>query len=124
LTQTTFAALGLAEPLLRALEMRKFTIPTPIQADSIPALLANKDLLGVAQTGSGKTAAFTLPILQHLSAQQIRPAPFVARALILAPTRELALQIDETVRALSAHLPRRRYRHRHPGPRVRPDADA
>ena len=108
MTQTTFTALGLTEPLLRALETRKFTIPTPIQADTVPALLAGQDLLGVAQTGSGKTAAFTLPILQHLAAQQIRPAPFVARALILAPTRELALQIDETVRALSIHLPRLR----------------
>ncbi len=104
LTQTTFTALGLSEPLLRALAARKFQIPTPIQADSIPPLLANKDLLGVAQTGSGKTAAFTLPILQHLAAQSVRPAPFVTRALILAPTRELALQIDETVRALSANL--------------------
>src|ERR1700712_591273 len=104
LTQTTFASLGLCEPLLRAIQACKFEIPTPIQADSIPPLLANRDLLGVAQTGSGKTAAFTLPILQHLAAQQLRPAPFVARALILAPTRELALQIDETVRALSVHV--------------------
>ncbi|WP_428488374.1 DEAD/DEAH box helicase [Rhodopila sp.] len=104
MTNTTFASLGLAEPLLRALSARKFEIPTPIQSDSIPSLLVNKDLLGIAQTGSGKTAAFTLPMLQHLSAQQIRPAPFVARALILAPTRELALQIDETVRALSVNL--------------------
>ncbi len=104
MTNNTFASLGLAEPLLRALDARKFEIPTPIQADSIPALLANKDLLGIAQTGSGKTAAFTLPMLQHLAAQQLRAAPFVARALILAPTRELALQIDETVRALSMHL--------------------
>jgi ATP-dependent RNA helicase RhlE len=103
-TNTTFSALGLAEPLLRALEARKFVIPTPIQADSIPPLLEGKDLLGVAQTGSGKTAAFTLPILQHLAAQSFRAAPFVARAVILAPTRELALQIDETVRALSMHL--------------------
>jgi ATP-dependent RNA helicase RhlE len=103
-TNTTFSALGLAEPLLRALDARKFVIPTPIQADSIPALLAGKDLLGVAQTGSGKTAAFTLPILQHLAAQSFRAAPFVARAVILAPTRELALQIDETVRALSMNL--------------------
>jgi ATP-dependent RNA helicase RhlE len=104
LTQITFASLGLAEPLLRAIEARKFETPTPIQADSIPSLLANRDLLGVAQTGSGKTAAFALPILQHLGAQQFRAAPFVARALILAPTRELALQIDETVRALSIHM--------------------
>ena len=104
MTQTTFTALGLAEPLLRALEARKFEIPTPIQADSIPPLLAGRDLLGIAQTGSGKTAAFTLPILQHLAAQQVRPAPFVTRAVILAPTRELALQIDETVRALCINL--------------------
>jgi ATP-dependent RNA helicase RhlE len=103
-TQSTFPALGLAEPLLRALEARKFLIPTPIQADSIPALLHGKDLLGIAQTGSGKTAAFTLPLLQHLAAHHVRPAPFVARAVILAPTRELALQIDETVRALSMHV--------------------
>lgn len=104
MTHTTFPALGLAAPLLRALEARKFDTPTPIQSESIPSLLHGKDLLGVAQTGSGKTAAFALPMLQHLSAQQIRPAAFVARALILAPTRELALQIDETVRFLSTHL--------------------
>jgi ATP-dependent RNA helicase RhlE len=100
----TFAALGLAEPLLRALHARKFETPTPIQADSIPALLDGRDLLGIAQTGSGKTAAFALPILQHLGEQPVRPAPFVTRALILAPTRELALQIDETVRYLSANM--------------------
>ncbi|HEX2944314.1 MAG TPA: DEAD/DEAH box helicase, partial [Rhodopila sp.] len=63
MTETTFAALGLAEPLLRALDARKFVVPTPIQAEAIPALLADRDLLGIAQTGSGKTAAFTLPIL-------------------------------------------------------------
>jgi ATP-dependent RNA helicase RhlE len=104
LTHTTFAALGVAEPLLRALEARKFEIPTPIQADSIQPLLAGRDLLGIAQTGSGKTAAFALPLLQHLAVQHVRPAPFAPRALILAPTRELALQIDETVRYLSIHL--------------------
>jgi ATP-dependent RNA helicase RhlE len=103
-TNVTFAALGLADPLLRALHARKFETPTPIQADSIPALLDGRDLLGIAQTGSGKTAAFSLPILQHLGEQQLRAAPFVTRALILAPTRELALQIDETVRFLSAHM--------------------
>src|SRR3954451_8762947 len=103
-TQSTFPALGLAEPLLRALDARKFLTPTPIQADAIPALIHGKDLLGIAQTGSGKTAAFALPLLQHLAAHHVHPAPFVARALILAPTRELALQIDETVRALSMHV--------------------
>ncbi|MFL5280920.1 MAG: DEAD/DEAH box helicase [Rhodopila sp.] len=104
MTQTTFAAIGVAEPLLRALDARKFHTPTPIQADSIPPLLAGRHLLGVAQTGSGKTAAFALPMLQHLAAQHVRPAPFAPRALILAPTRELALQIDETVRFLAVHL--------------------
>ncbi len=103
-TDMSFAALGLADPLLLALRARKFETPTPIQADSIPALLAGRDLLGVAQTGSGKTAAFSLPMLQHLGSQSFRPAPFVTRALILAPTRELALQIDETVRYLSANM--------------------
>jgi ATP-dependent RNA helicase RhlE len=103
-TDLQFAALGLAEPLLRALAARKFKSPTPIQAEAIPALLQGRDLLGIAQTGSGKTAAFTLPILQHLAAQHVRPAPFVTRGLILAPTRELALQIDETVRALSSQV--------------------
>jgi ATP-dependent RNA helicase RhlE len=103
-TNNTFSSLGLAEPLLRALDARKFEIPTPIQTDAIPPLLANRDLLGIAQTGSGKTFAFALPMLQHLAAQQLRPAPFVARALILAPTRELALQIDEAVRTLSVNL--------------------
>ena len=104
MTNNTFASLGLAEPLLRALDARKFEIPTPIQTDAIPPLLADRDLLGIAQTGSGKTFAFALPMLQHLAAQQLRPAPFVARALILAPTRELALQIDEAVRTLSVNL--------------------
>lgn len=104
MTELSFAAIGLAEPLLRALEARKFVTPTPIQADSIPPLLAGHDLLGIAQTGSGKTAAFSLPMLQHLGSQQARPVPFSTRALILAPTRELALQIDETVRFLSTNM--------------------
>ena len=104
MTDLTFAALGLAEPLLRALQARKFEIPTPIQADSIPSLMAGRDLLGIAQTGSGKTAAFTLPILQYIGSNAFRAAPFVTRALILAPTRELALQIDETVRTLSVNM--------------------
>ena len=102
MTLPTFAALGLAEPLLRALAARKFTTPTPIQADAIPPLLKGRDLLGIAQTGSGKTAAFVLPILQHLAAENVRPAPHSTRAVILAPTRELALQIDETIRTLAA----------------------
>ncbi len=103
MTQTTFAELGLADPLLRALDAQKFTIPTPIQAAGIPPLLAGKDLLGIAQTGTGKTAAFVLPMLQHLNAESVRAAPFTTRALILAPTRELALQIDDTVRRLATN---------------------
>jgi ATP-dependent RNA helicase RhlE len=101
-THTTFAGLGLPDSLLHALTARKFTIPTPIQSDAIPPLLAGRDLLGIAQTGSGKTFAFALPMLTHLMAEPRRPAPFQTRALILAPTRELALQIDEAIRSLAA----------------------
>jgi ATP-dependent RNA helicase RhlE len=101
-TSLNFAGLGLPETLLHALTAHKFTVPTPIQADAIPPLLAGKDLLGIAQTGSGKTAAFSLPIVAHLLAEPRRPGPFQTRALILAPTRELALQIDEAIRTLGA----------------------
>ncbi|MSP02979.1 MAG: DEAD/DEAH box helicase [Acetobacteraceae bacterium] len=97
-----FAGLGLPDTLLHALTAHKFTVPTPIQVDAIPPLLAGKDLLGIAQTGSGKTAAFVLPILTHLLAEPRRPGPFQTRVLILAPTRELALQIDEATRGLAA----------------------
>ena len=101
-TTTTFAGLGLPETILRALTARKFTTPTPIQADSLPPLMAGRDLLGIAQTGSGKTAAFVLPILTHLLAEPRRASQHQTRALILAPTRELALQIDEATRSFSA----------------------
>ena len=104
MTLPTFAALGLAERLLRALAAQNFETPTPIQAEAMPALLAGRDLLGVAQTGSGKTAAFGLPLLQHLSTERSRPAPFAAAALILAPTRELALQIDDSLRQFGTNL--------------------
>lgn len=97
-----FAAFGLSDALRHALTACKYTTPTPIQAQALPVLMAGRDLLGIAQTGSGKTAAFCLPILQRLSAENIRPGAFMTRALILAPTRELALQIDDTVRRLSA----------------------
>ena len=103
MTQTTFATLGLAEALLRALAAKDFTIPTPIQAEAIPPLLAGRDLLGIAQTGTGKTAAFSLPLMQHLSADNVRAGAFGTRALILAPTRELALQIDEAIRTFGAN---------------------
>ncbi len=111
MSQRSFADLGVAEPLQRALRAENYAHPTPIQDQAIPHLLAGKDLLGVAQTGTGKTAAFALPILQHLSAD--RPSDnrgaggkgerggrnrrgYTPRALILAPTRELALQIGES----------------------------
>ena len=103
MTQTTFANLGLAEALLRALAAKDFTVPTPIQAQAIPPLLAGRDLLGIAQTGTGKTAAFSLPLMQHLSADNVRAGAFGTRALILAPTRELALQIDEAIRTFGAN---------------------
>ncbi len=102
MTSLTFAGLGLPDVLLHALTAKHFTTPTPIQADTIPPLMAGKDLLGIAQTGSGKTAAFSLPILAHLIAEPRRPGPFQTRALILAPTRELALQIDEAIRTMAA----------------------
>jgi ATP-dependent RNA helicase RhlE len=100
-TSVTFAGLGLPDTLLHALTAQKFTTPTPIQIDAIPPLLKGRDLLGIAQTGSGKTFAFGLPMLTHLLAEPRRPGPFQTRALVLAPTRELALQIDEAIRSLS-----------------------
>ena len=93
MSNVSFADLGLAEPLLRALQAANYTVPTPIQARTIPALLQGRDVLGIAQTGTGKTAAFALPILQHLSANRERVPPKSPRALVLAPTRELAVQI-------------------------------
>ncbi|MDE2444736.1 MAG: DEAD/DEAH box helicase [Alphaproteobacteria bacterium] len=96
---TTFNNLGLSEPLLKALATEGYNTPTPIQARSIPALLEGKDLLGIAQTGTGKTAAFALPILERLAKHTERPAKGTCRALILSPTRELAAQITESFKA-------------------------
>ena len=102
-TGDSFASLGLSEPIQRALAALSFTAPTPIQAGAIPQLLAGRDLLGVAQTGTGKTGAFALPIIQHLLNERTsRYRPYGTRVLILAPTRELALQIDESIRRFSA----------------------
>ncbi|MDQ0392367.1 DEAD/DEAH box helicase [Labrys monachus] len=103
-SDNSFAALGLAEPLLRALDAANYTTPTPIQSKSIPALLEGRDMMGLAQTGTGKTAAFALPILQRLSASRHGAGPKGVRALILAPTRELALQIEESFRTYGANL--------------------
>jgi len=95
-----FQDLKLAPAILKALEKEHYTQPTPIQEQSIPAVLAGKDLLGCAQTGTGKTAAFALPIIHRLSAQPAKPrAPRRIRSLIVTPTRELAIQIMENVQA-------------------------
>ena len=102
--RTAFADLGLAEPLLRALATSNYSTPTPIQAQSIPALLQGRDMLGLAQTGTGKTAAFALPILQRLSEQQEHVGPKAVRALILAPTRELAVQISDSFKTYGRNL--------------------
>ncbi|HEX9448787.1 MAG TPA: DEAD/DEAH box helicase, partial [Dongiaceae bacterium] len=102
---TTFTDLGLIAPLTQALAEENYTTPTPIQAQSIPHLLAGRDLLGLAQTGTGKTAAFTLPTLQRLMEKKLRPAPKTTRVLILCPTRELAVQIQESIQTYGRHLP-------------------
>ncbi|HYC53530.1 MAG TPA: DEAD/DEAH box helicase [Candidatus Binatia bacterium] len=104
MTDSTFRDLGVAEPLCRALTDRNYTTPTPIQARAIPPILAGKDLLGLAQTGTGKTAAFSLPLLQRLAADKPRLRPGSPRALILAPTRELAGQIGDSIKAYGRHL--------------------
>ena len=96
---TKFSDLGLAEILLRALSHEGYETPTSIQSQAIPFLMQGRDLLGIAQTGTGKTAAFALPILERLLQDRRRPVPFTARALVLAPTRELAAQIADSFRA-------------------------
>ncbi len=88
----------------RAVAEEGYTTPTPVQVQSIPHLLAGRDILGCAQTGTGKTAAFVLPILQHLTSNPRSPAPMRPRVLILAPTRELAAQIGESVKTYGRHL--------------------
>ena len=90
-----FSSLGLTATILRALRARGYATPTPIQLQAIPHLLAGKDLLGIAQTGTGKTAAFALPVLQQLAAAEVPGRPRAPRALVLAPTRELAIQIHD-----------------------------
>jgi ATP-dependent RNA helicase RhlE len=94
----SFSHLGLAEPLVRALEAKGYTTPTPIQRDAIPLVLEGGDLLGIAQTGTGKTAAFVLPSIQRMVEAPKRVLPTHCRMLVLAPTRELASQIAESAR--------------------------
>ncbi len=104
----TFASLGLSEPLLRAVADLGYEVPTPVQAAAIPAILSGRDVWASARTGSGKTAAFVLPILEELLAN---PSPGTAtrdvRTLVLVPTRELAAQTAEAMAELSKHLPTR-----------------
>jgi ATP-dependent RNA helicase RhlE len=103
-----FTDLGLAEPLLRAVRDQGYDIPTPIQAQAIPAVLKGGDLMAGAQTGTGKTAGFTLPMLHRLAAQPPKRdarGRIAIRALILTPTRELAAQVEESVRTYGKYLP-------------------
>ena len=93
-----FENLNLKAPFLKALSEEGYTIPTPIQNETIPLALQGSDILGMAQTGTGKTASFTLPILQKLNAMQAPDKFREPRAVILAPTRELAIQINDSLR--------------------------
>jgi ATP-dependent RNA helicase RhlE len=102
-TSITFASLGLAEPLLRAVHDAGYTHPTPIQAQAIPRVLEGGDLLAAAQTGTGKTAGFTLPILHYLLSHPATPRPGRPRVLVLTPTRELTAQVEESVRLYGKH---------------------
>ncbi len=105
-TPITFASLNLAEPLLRAITEAGYTSPTPVQAQAIPLVLAGGDLLAGAQTGTGKTAGFTLPVLHRLSQKAaVNPRPGKPRCLILTPTRELAAQVEESVQTYGKYLP-------------------
>ncbi|WP_295476369.1 DEAD/DEAH box helicase [uncultured Pseudomonas sp.] len=101
----TFASLGLIEPLLRALEALDYQTPTPVQAKAIPAVLDGRDLMAAAQTGTGKTAGFALPLLQRLTMEGPKVAANSVRALVLAPTRELAEQVHESFLQYAEHLP-------------------
>ncbi|MDD4911067.1 MAG: DEAD/DEAH box helicase [Sideroxydans sp.] len=100
----SFASLGLSAELVRAVTERGYTEPTPIQAQAIPVILKGGDLMGGAQTGTGKTAGFTLPLLQLLADKQVVGKGHI-RALVLTPTRELAAQVEESVRMYGKHLP-------------------
>ena len=99
-TSLTFAGFGLAPPLLEALEESGYEYPTPIQSACIPHLLAGRDVIGQAQTGTGKTAAFALPLLQRLDMSKSLP-----QVLVLTPTRELAIQVAEAFQTYARHLP-------------------
>ena len=101
---TSFQDFGLADPIARALREENYVTPTPIQAQTIPLALAGRDVVGIAQTGTGKTAAFALPILHRLLQNRVRPQPKTARVLVLSPTRELSGQILDSFNAYGRHL--------------------
>lgn len=99
-----FSELGLAEPILRAVSGEGYTNPTPIQAEVIPTLLGGQDLIGIAQTGTGKTAAYVLPLLNSILANKGRADRKTCKALILVPTRELAKQVSDSIRTYGRHM--------------------
>jgi ATP-dependent RNA helicase RhlE len=101
---TSFNDFGLAEPILRALSEEKYVTPTPIQAQTIPYVLTRRDVIGIAQTGTGKTAAFALPILNHIATNRVRPERKSCRVLVLSPTRELSGQILDSFNAYGRHM--------------------
>jgi ATP-dependent RNA helicase RhlE len=101
---TSFQDFGLAETISRALKEENYLTPTPIQAQTIPLALAGRDVVGIAQTGTGKTAAFALPILHRLLENRIKPQPKTCRVLVLSPTRELSGQILESFNAYGRHM--------------------
>jgi len=101
---TKFTDLGLSQPILDALAAKNYTVPTPIQAQAIPTVLTGRDLLGIAQTGTGKTAAFMLPSLDRLANPRVHPIAKRVRMLVLAPTRELASQIAESARTYARNM--------------------
>jgi len=101
---TSFNEFGLAAPILRALAEEKYVTPTPIQDQTIPLAIQGRDVIGIAQTGTGKTAAFALPILNHLFNKRQRPAQKSCRVLVLSPTRELSGQIADSFRAYGRHI--------------------
>jgi ATP-dependent RNA helicase RhlE len=101
---TSFNDFGLVEPITRALAEEKYVTPTPIQAQTVPLAMQGRDVIGIAQTGTGKTAAFALPIINHLHTKRLRPEKKACRVLVLSPTRELSGQISDSFRAYGRHI--------------------
>src|SRR5215203_5881 len=104
LLTSSFQDFGLAEPISRALKEENYLTPTPIQTQTIPLAITGRDVVGIAQTGTGKTAAFALPILHRILENRVRPQPKTCRVLVLSPTRELSGQILDSFRAYGRHL--------------------